>query len=657
MQSSPSLRRAERLDTRAVTARRALVVVGWLLLANYFWWRASSTIPLGPSSLAAMGAIAFFAFELVNGIVFGFNQWHSNPKLTNRSAEVEAHLAWFGDSPPLVDIFIATYNESLAVLNRTLVAAEAVSYPRRRIWVLDDGNRPWLAEHARKRGVGYLSRVERDGYKSGSLNHAIGHVCGLQERPGFIAVLDADFVAFPDFVSRCMALMHDPQVALVQTPQEFFNPDPFQFAFAAGPRLPDDLRNFYRTRLRGMDGAGGTSCCGTSFLMRVEHLLAVGGFSSDSITEDMLTSMKFRRNGYRCLYLGEPLSVGLAAEDLQQYLVQRARWAVGLMQAGHTRWSPAHRRAWPIAGFYHATFTLKRLLGSILLHAYLWIPIVTWAVGPVIIAADLSGAVAHALPILIYRAVWSWLERGASLPLLTDAMGLVAGCGVIPASIRALFDLRRPVFAVTKKDRRRDQYRFYWGPLAYFCVVLALTVAALAIEPLSTTLTDGQRRLMVIWSVYDIVAALIALVPCIERPKHRRSERFEAVERVTVQLGDGSHEGRLDDISEGGCALSGVPSLHPGARLRLELSSGLHISGKVVRRRNDGSCGVEFQATDAENDALIRHIYCSRRYVVIPESWNLFTAFGTVLTGTLRAALELGRWTLGRFDRRVTSNA
>ena len=46
--------------------------------------------------------------------------------------------------PPLVDVFICTYNEEQAILERTIIGALSLDYPRYRVWVLDDGRRPWL---------------------------------------------------------------------------------------------------------------------------------------------------------------------------------------------------------------------------------------------------------------------------------------------------------------------------------------------------------------------------------------------------------------------------------------------------------------------------------------------------------------------------------
>lgn len=43
---------------------------------------------------------------------------------------------------------IATYNEPLSVVEKTIVGALALDYPNFRVWVLDDGRRSWLHDSA-----------------------------------------------------------------------------------------------------------------------------------------------------------------------------------------------------------------------------------------------------------------------------------------------------------------------------------------------------------------------------------------------------------------------------------------------------------------------------------------------------------------------------
>ena len=60
--------------------------------------------------------------------------------------------------------------------------------------------------------------------------------------------------------------------------------------------------------------------------------MRIGGFPTDSVTEDYLLTLRLRQIGYRTVYLNERLSLGLAPEGLREYIVQRSRWCLGFMQ-------------------------------------------------------------------------------------------------------------------------------------------------------------------------------------------------------------------------------------------------------------------------------------------------------------------------------------
>ena len=55
----------------------------------------------------------------------------------------------------------------------------------------------------------------------------------------------------------------------------------------------------------------------------------IGGFPTDSVTEDYLLTLRLREKGIRTIYLNEVLSLGLAPEGLKEYYGQRSRWCLG----------------------------------------------------------------------------------------------------------------------------------------------------------------------------------------------------------------------------------------------------------------------------------------------------------------------------------------
>lgn len=71
---------------------------------------------------------------------------------------------------------------------------------------------------------------------------------------------------------------------------------------------------------------------GTNALLRRDSIESIGGFPTDSVTEDILTSIYINGKGWKTVYVDEPLAYGLAPVNISEYFVQRLRWAKGAFQ-------------------------------------------------------------------------------------------------------------------------------------------------------------------------------------------------------------------------------------------------------------------------------------------------------------------------------------
>src|SRR5262249_53522712 len=94
----------------------------------------------------------------------------------------------------------------------------------------------------------------------------------------------------------------------------------------------DEQRYFFDVIMPSKDAWGTAFCCGTSSVIRLSVLIGIGGFPTDSVTEDYLLTIRLQAAGYRTVYLNEPLTFGLAPEGLKEYITQRSRWCLGFMQ-------------------------------------------------------------------------------------------------------------------------------------------------------------------------------------------------------------------------------------------------------------------------------------------------------------------------------------
>jgi cellulose synthase (UDP-forming) len=198
------------------TARRLVCLVPVLLSVQYLVWRLFNTVWTDNDEglMAQTWIIGVWGVELLACIevtVFLLIMSRTN----TRSQQADAHV--LPVPLPTVDIFIPTYNEPIDVLEKTIIAAAAIDYPNKTVWVLDDGRREWLREFCEEMGVRHLTRPDNLHAKAGNMNHALDYAQGL-----FIAVFDADFVPSRAFIRRTLGFFNDPSIGIVQTPQHFY---------------------------------------------------------------------------------------------------------------------------------------------------------------------------------------------------------------------------------------------------------------------------------------------------------------------------------------------------------------------------------------------------------------------------------------------------
>jgi cellulose synthase (UDP-forming) len=236
---------------------RLIVVLTAALGLNYVIWRWFFSVNWDAWWIGVPLVLAE-TYALIDSLLFGLTVW----RLKRRPAP---------PPPPVgatVDVFITTYNEPLDLVQRTALAAQAISYPHE-TWLLDDGNRAELGEWAARHGIGWIRRSDawqdRPRHaKAGNINNAL-----MATEGEFILILDADQVPQPDVLDRTLGYFEDDRMALVQTPQVFIN-------------VPDDdplgsqAPLFYGPIQQGKDGWNAAFFCGSNAVIRREALMQLG---------------------------------------------------------------------------------------------------------------------------------------------------------------------------------------------------------------------------------------------------------------------------------------------------------------------------------------------------------------------------------------------
>lgn len=596
--------------------RMALTTVTAALMLQYITWRFFETLPPLGFSADWIAGVIFAAVEAlaITGVLISLVFMS---RTSNRTAEVEAHLPELMSRPvlPLVDVFICTYNEEQAILERTIAGALNLDYPNFRLWILDDGRREWLRRLCRDLGCGYITRTGNANAKAGNINNALAYVMGLSEPPEFVSILDADFVPLPTFLKRTMSLFHDGRVGVVQTPQHFLNPDPIQMNLSASRVWPDEQRYFFDIIMPSRDAWNSAFCCGTSSVIRVRPLIQMGGIPIESVTEDYLLTLRLKERGYRTVYLNEALSFGLAPEGLKEYVTQRSRWCLGLMQICRGPSGPLSRiarislldRIFLVESFLYWTAAHAfRLLSVIIPIAYLLFGIVAVDVG-------VGEFLAHFLPYFIWHSIiLAWLTEGRVIPIMSDIAQLMTAPAAMRATVAGLFRPRRQKFKVTAKGGERGSRFVEWPMLRIFLLLLVLTLAGIVVYFETGVGPDypGASILALFWSWYNILILTIACYACIEQPRPRKSDRFHAADQVILTARGAASRSKLTDISVSGAALVGEAPAGVGEQVSITLAP--YTVSATVTRSGQGFFAVRFGDTLAERVALARYLYSGR---------------------------------------------
>ncbi len=589
------------------TARRKLAIRGlavgavWFTLA-YLTWRAAFT--LNPA--AWWVSIPLVVLEIHNGIglaLFTFGLWDLDAVAPARVVD---------DTDLQVAMLITTYDEPTEVLLPTIAAAVAIE-PAHETWVLDDGRRPEVAALARRLGARYLTRPSNADAKAGNLNHALAHIDA-----DVIGVLDADHVVRPDFLRHTLGYFDDPRLALVQTPQDFYNVTSFEHEPLRTGRYYTEESVFYRVILPAKNRWNAAFWCGTGAVVRVAALRDVGGVATGTITEDIHTTVRLHARGWRTVAHNEVLAHGLAPSDADAYLLQRHRWASGAMQLLRLE-NPLVVRGLTVAQRLAYASTLFAWFDAWKILGYLVLPIVVLATGGVPIVAPLAvyGPVFVGVLALQFVALRR-LARGYYPPLLSTLFEFLRMPAVLSATLMLFDPSVRTRFEVTPKGRRVGGRP---RPPLVLTGVFAAAVLALGwgVATLGgfTPMTYDEPGAMVGAAVFLAVnAAFVATgIVRITAPRYA-GERRASVRmptRLRGSLGDEPVE--IVDLSLGGARLRSLSGWVPQAGSKLEVEV---LGERLVFRcepvpghdPEGGVFAVRFADVPVEDEAeLARAIY------------------------------------------------
>jgi cellulose synthase/poly-beta-1,6-N-acetylglucosamine synthase-like glycosyltransferase len=234
---------------------------------------------------------------------------------------------------PKVSLHVPIHSEPPELVIETLNALARLHYSNFEVVVVDNNTadenlwRP-VEAHCARLGTNFrfFHVMPWPGYKSGALNFALANTSGDAE---IIGVVDADYVVEPNFLADLVGHFADPNIAFVQTPQDYRD-QPSRGRY--GKALYLAYLYFFKISMSTRNEYNGIIYAGTMGLIRKSALQRVGGWSEWCITEDAELSLRLLHAGYHSVYVDQTYGRGLMPLDFAGLKKQRFRWAFGGMQ-------------------------------------------------------------------------------------------------------------------------------------------------------------------------------------------------------------------------------------------------------------------------------------------------------------------------------------
>lgn len=239
---------------------------------------------------------------------------------------------------PMVSLQVPTYNEPVEVVEATLRGLARMNYPNYEVMVIDN-NTPdettWRPLEALCKELGpnfkCLHLDKWPGYKSGALNFALTQTDPNAE---IMAIIDADYLINPEYLNELVPYFTDPQLAFLQTPQDYrdYQGNPFLEA------CYNAYKYFFEVSMPSRNEHNAIIFCGTMGLIRKSVVQEIGGWDEWCITEDAEASLRILKLGYKSIYINQSYGHGVMPVNFEGLKKQRFRWCFGSIQVLRKHW-------------------------------------------------------------------------------------------------------------------------------------------------------------------------------------------------------------------------------------------------------------------------------------------------------------------------------
>ncbi|MEJ2386443.1 MAG: glycosyltransferase [Chromatiaceae bacterium] len=293
----------------------------WMLYDFSQQYLTPATLAVGVMLfVAALGVIVVLLAEAHEWAeALWLKQWRRAPQ---RGIVADGEL-------PMVSVHVPTYNEPPDMLVQTLDALAALDYPNYEVVVIDNNTKDptvWQpverhCEELRPR-FRFIHVDPLAGFKAGALNFALRQT---DPSADVVAVIDSDYLVEPNWLRELVPLFSDPNMAIVQAPQDYRDGD--QNAFKA--MCQAEFRGFFHIGMVTRNERNAIIQHGTMTLVRRRVLEEVEGWAEWCITEDAELGLRIFELGCAATYIPHSYGKGLMPDTFLDLKKQRFRWAYG----------------------------------------------------------------------------------------------------------------------------------------------------------------------------------------------------------------------------------------------------------------------------------------------------------------------------------------
>ncbi len=365
---------------------------------------------------------------------------------------------------PHVLVQIPVFNEPQMVADALNTAAH-LDWPKDKLHIqlLDDSTDETSAIAAGVTGqllsegfdVLHLRREDRSGFKAGAL------AAGLAKSDApIIAMLDVDFRPPRNWLRAAVPyLLADPRAGFLQSRCEFSNYRTNWLTRIQGLMLDAHFLMEQATRYRAgwlfqFNGTGG--------LWRRAAVIEAGGWSGDSLCEDLDLTVRVGLADWHGIFLMEPPVPGLVPERVRHWRVQQRRWSNGFVQVARklirevwtSHWSFRRKLSasaliliqafYPFVAIATVSFVICLLLRGLQPHPY--VPLMTF-----LLILILLVSVGMSLVPYIFLRRGTLLQYAVTLASIPPLLVYVSVSNA-PSILKTLFG-RREHFKRTPKTR------------------------------------------------------------------------------------------------------------------------------------------------------------------------------------------------------------